>query len=567
MTDELSPEDFEILRGDDETSAVNQLRGDVGDDSKHEHEHDDVHARTEALLSRWRGAERLPRDRRSLLVMALVIVSALILIASRSAAPQPVRPFGAGAVPPLPVAPPDGTATSTWICPVVHSAQDKSLTSAIHIADVAGERLSGSVRFLASEGTAPGALPVALDPATDGRIEVPLSAAPLAAVVELVGGVGLVEQTVTSALGTSTTACASSASDKWYLAAGSTLRTTTFNLVIANPFAVDAVVDLSFANATTVVQPSELQGFVIPAGTVGVVPVTGAFQREELVSTSLVARRGRVVMGRLQSNDGTDGGRRGLFAGLASPSASPQWWFAGGTVEANVSEQLVLSNPSDTRAELEVVLYPSDGAQPSFSVPVTSLKAGGVVLVPITDAAGVPAGRHHLSVRSPNGVPIVAERLIDVTGERPSASNQLGSPRLASAWWFVAGEARQGSTTVITLANPSGVAVSVHLRRQIAGQLGELVPPTTVTLPPGGSLDVPLSEGTAPSLNSNMVIFVESDQPIVVERRWFRAEQGTSRSLGIPTRLSVAAPPPILDINGEPIDFSTSTTLARGTGS
>jgi hypothetical protein len=583
VTDELSPEDLAILRGDDPPRQGSEpaSTGRAGDETfdasttdkpvasgprpDGERDVDDSDQRSDddrrdALLSRWRTSERLPRDRRALLLMALVIVSALILLAARSAEPQPVVPFGAGETPPLPVASPVGTATSTWVCPVVQTSPDGVVTSAIHVANIADARLSGSVRFLSSDGAAPDALPVQLEPGTDGRIVVPASARPLAAVVELVGGVGIVEQTVSSPLGTSTSACASSASQNWYLAAGSTLRTTQFDLVIANPFAVDAVVDITFASATALIEPPALQGYVIPAGTVGIVDVSGSFRREELVSTSLTSRRGRVVAGRWQRNDGVDGGRRGQFAGLASPSTSPHWWFAGGTVDVDVTEQLVISNPSQQRAELEVLLYPADQSQAPFAVPVTSLRAGGVATVPISAAAGVPTGRHQISVRSPNGVPVVAERLIDVTGTRPSASNQLGSPRLANAWWFVAGEAREGSSTTVTVANPSGVAVTVRLRRQVNGALVELSPPANVTVPPGGSLDIAVTDGTTPGANANLAVLVQADGPIVVERRWFRGERGTSRSLGIPTRTSIAAPPLILDINGEPIDWSTPTT-------
>jgi hypothetical protein len=545
MTDERSPEDA----ADEQPRVVSSPSPEPLDANDGAEDDSDLASRIAAITGR---AFRQP-DRRLLVGGVVAILGLGTVLASRSVEPALASPFGAGATPPLPAASPAGTSTASWVCPVVQTTEDQTASSAIHIANIGATPVRGSVRFLAADDSAPAPIEVDLAPTSDGRILLPPSPSPVAAVVELLGGVGIVEQTITSVLGTTTSPCASAASRSWYFADGSTLRGTSYQLVIANPFATDATLDINLSDGSTIAQRQDLQGYVVPAGTVGVVDISSELQREAIVSVSVEARRGRVVAGRWQRSEGLDGARRGQVAGLGAPTLSTSWWFASGTQEPGVSQRIVIANPSDERAEVELTVYPTSADAVPVAVPVDSVAPGEVRVVDISTSQLVPAGLHQIIVRSPNNVALVVERAVDVTGERPLATNQFGSPRLATAWWFVAGDSQNGSQVTLTVSNPTGAPATVQVRRQGPSGLQDVPGYGSFLLEAGTLVEVPIVEGAVPTTAANLVVFVTADSPIVVERRWARGERGTSRSLGIPTRDSIASLP-------EPVDPDAVST-------
>src|SRR5205823_7807524 len=103
------------------------------------------------------------------------------------------------------------------------------------------------------------------------------------------GGGAAVEVAVAGPAGWSATACASSASQRWYLATGSTDRDASLSITLFNPFPDDAIVDLSFGTDQGPTAPAEFQGLIVPARGMLSVNVGDHVRRRLDVSTTVVA--------------------------------------------------------------------------------------------------------------------------------------------------------------------------------------------------------------------------------------------------------------------------------------
>ena len=78
--------------------------------------------------------------------------------------------------------------------------------------------------------------------------------------------------------------------------------------MLTNPYDQSAIVDIGFATADGSRQPSELQGYPVPARSVQVIDMDAIAARDEPeVAVSVVATRGSLIVGRAQLYDGGGG--------------------------------------------------------------------------------------------------------------------------------------------------------------------------------------------------------------------------------------------------------------------
>jgi hypothetical protein len=134
---------------------------------------------------------------------------------------------------------------------------------------------------------------------------------------------------------------------------------------------------------------------------------------------------------------------------------------------------------------------------------------------------------------STNGVPVVAERVIDAVppATRSGVSDTTGTPILSTAWVFPAGSAAAGSDEWIVLFNPGSHPARVTMSASGIGQsqavdVGGPLPPRSRR-----AIDLGVAHPQAIS-----VVDVTSDVPIAVERAQFTiGAPGLSDSVGIPT--------------------------------
>lgn len=370
-----------------------------------------------------------------------------------------------------------------------------------------------------------------------------------AALVETSAADIAVERRVASADGKSTSSspCASSASNAWYLPTGSTTHDAREFLAVFNPFPAAAVVDVSFQTSDGFRNPPDLQGFPVPGGQLRMLDISGAAPRIEQLAATVSVRTGRVVVDRLQSFDGSDPNHPlGLAATLGAPAPSPVWTFGTGEVADGLNETITVMNPSstDTQVQLEVVL--DDPATNGVVDPIpVAVPARSYAQVAMRDQTRVPPNvEHSVTVRSLSGSGVVAERVM--TAAAPDSHRgyapSLASPLVASRWVLADGQAIPGTIgEYVMIVNPDQEAIA---RVRITGLLDGNATPIDglqdLEVAPGGRITVQLAQHIS---EDNLPVVVEADRDVAVERGLYAGKgRGISLAAGIPIPSSAALP-------------------------
>jgi hypothetical protein len=361
--------------------------------------------------------------------------------------------------------------------------------------------------------------------------------------VEAPGGDIVVEHQVSGDVGADTAPCASAASSSWHFAAGSTNRLAQEILVLFNPFPDDAVVDLTFATTEGFRAPQPYSGYIVPGGRVVALDLGAVVARHDDVSASVVARRGRVVADRLQIYNGFRGA--GLAVGLGQPQLAQLLFFPSGLSAEGLTERVMIFNPREEPAQLDVEIYLDDPTATGEVEPVAvTVQPQSFFAVELSGEARVPPGmRHSLIVRVHNGVPVAVEQ--EVFGEDPSPARgvamSVGSPLLADTWVLAAGESSGSISETLSFFNPSIEHGISRVRVVPLDGSGQEIPSLAdLEVAPGGRLTVTLAD----HVNSeNLALLVEATQPLVVERSLAVTDgRGMSQSLAVPLARVIERP-------------------------
>ncbi|MEA3078092.1 MAG: hypothetical protein QOF60_3000 [Actinomycetota bacterium] len=454
---------------------------------------------------------------------------------------KPSSASGVARVPTMPLAAPPTSLSSTWFCAGATAVADGAdvgeglkvaATGTLLVANAGDRELKGTVTIVPSEGEAK-VYPLTVGPRARTAVnELDLVTAPfVAAMVELDGGDVVVEQQVDGALGLSTAPCASSANDRWYFAAGSTARDDRMLLTLFNPFPEDAIVDLSFATDDGRTVPSDFTGLVVKGGRLRVVNVGDHVRRDVNVAVTAVARTGRIVLNRLQVRAGPV---KSLSLALAAPSAGATWYFPEGLVTNGMTERFHLYNPTSREAQVTIELALESGSAEPFDLTVP---AGERLTLTANDEERIPKDvGHGATVRSLNGVPVVAERTIVATAPaaRIGGSDTLGTRAAARQWVFASGAASDTFDEWIVVLNPGARAATVSLQALAGGQLLAIEGLQSVSVPAGRRVAVRLTDHVK---RDDLPLLVRSTKPVVVERGLYRVGGlGLAVSAGIPLR-------------------------------
>lgn len=500
----------------------------------------------------WRARSRPATDsgrrsgrqwRRPTVAAALVVSLGAVAVAGGVAARD--RAPAQFAVVPAPTPPfvPQGDAVSaTWFCAGVpltdRGVGERGLGGAIVVANHAGTPLEAFVTVFSS---AEGAVPAeqSLEVPAFGTATVDLGAIHedgeyVAAMVEIPGGRGYVEQRADHRDGSAVSPCSNSTSPAWYLADNYTLNDSQEDLVITNPFPDMAIVDVEFATRDGRRAPQALQGLPVPGRSIRVVSEDTMPKDEAILAAEVIASRGRVVVARAQRYVGE---RQGFSLTLASPTISTEWWFADGERSDEVAfERYSIFNPGDEEITVDMAVL---GVMSDEFVPYRSdvVPAGRVISYTTKELPNLPEGRHFLTFSTQGRGGIVVERgLTRRAGERGVITAViLGAPSdfLGFRRW--------------SMAIGTGVPVEAMI---IVANLDYLDGTVTVlALGPGGerpvpgleSVPLPASGVIAISIPDELAAFgvplvVESTQRIIVERSLPRSADrpGRSASLALP---------------------------------
>jgi len=421
----------------------------------------------------------------------------------------------------MPTAAPAGSLSSTWYC-----AGATGAPATLVLANTGPTDVSGRVSVMSTGGPPVGAS-VAVPAQGSSSLQLTdLAAGPLAAVVDLDAGQVAAELVVGGPRDSEVTPCASSASDRWYLADGSTAKDATLSLSLFNPFPEDAIADLSFSTDQGRAVPADFQGIVVPGRSLVVTPVGEHVRRRESVATEVHTRSGRLVVVQHQARDVP--GRAGVSVTLAAPATGTEWYFAEGTNGPGLVERFTVFNPGAGEATVLVQVDPDEGVVEPFERVVP---ARGQLQLVLDDQTGVPAGMPHATtISSLSGPPVVVSRAIE--GTPPSSkigrADTMGARRPTTAWVFPAG----GSDRVdewIMVANPGEVPAEISLSLLAGGRETPVPGPPLPVLEPGRRQSIPLDRSV---VGPTVSVVVRATAPVVAERALYGAP-GLSATVGI----------------------------------
>jgi hypothetical protein len=470
---------------------------------------------------------------RTIVLLLLTSIVVTLLILDRDVSEAERDAFGQSEVAPMPVADHDDVLATTWFCAAGTASDDGPANLTVVVANSSDVEATGAITWVPRDGepvTTPIEVPAlgsTREAATDA-----ITADVVSAVVDVRGGEIGVEHIISGDRGASVAPCATDASPSWYFANGTTERDAVQVLALFNPFPDDAVVDIAFDTDEGRDEPAALQGLPVPAGSTTLVNVHDHVRRRAVTAAAIVARTGRLVADRIQSFDGTEG-RRGVSLALGAPTLAEQWTFPEGFWTDGLIEEWHVYNPGDVDALASLELVPTQGeaVEPvDFTVP-----ARGQVTLVASALERIPAGvGHTATIRSLDGTPIVAERMLDLRPpvEKRGWTSTLGSPLAAARWLLPFGEASDNTDEYVVIHNPTGNEVEVSVTELAGGQT--LAMGDDVTIAPGGRVAIRLGDHVQ---RSPLPLLVEATGEVVVERDIYRLDApGVSSVMGIPLR-------------------------------
>lgn len=490
---------------------------------------------------------------------ALIVITALLVgggIVNRGHTSRQTAKRVAGGIPlddpagaPQAVAAPQGALSSTWYCGAGTAVPGGVADMFVVVANPGPRALATEVTVVSDSGQTRTRQIVA--PAR-GRVSVSvqrvLTAEHVAALVEVRGGGVSVDRELAGPLGSAIAPCATRSSDHWYFAAGSTLRGADEYLSLFNPYPDDSTVDMTFDTEQGERAPRALQGFPVPGRSVRVVHLnTQSLNRHAPIAARLVARSGRLIVDRLQAFDGTGdpvgagsaevaqtAAPKGLAVSAGATRPATYWAFPTGGKAPGEREQIVVSNPTNRDAAAQIGITLDDPARNGELDPIAlTVPAHDVKVFDVTDQATVPESvAHSITVRSADGVPIVAERLL--TGgppwSRSGSSMGPGSTLAATTWLFAAGGVSPATTEQVVVQNLSGRPASVDVTI-LDGSVHSVPQIRGVEVPGGGRRTIVVDS----SRRSSLALEVRSSSPVVVERAIYHSDQvGISVGPGVP---------------------------------
>lgn len=350
-----------------------------------------------------------------------------------------------------------------------------------------------------------------------------------------------VESSVESSHGLALTPCATRASTEWQFSAGMTPRGVSQYLVVDDPFAADAKVDIILRTSQGLRLPEPLQSFDVARRSRAVIPIHNYAVRENLVAVEVRARVGQVVAQQTLVFNG-DSPPQGVAVSSGALRGAREWWFADDTTAAGAADAVVIANvgTSDTDVDVQalpdgnVALGPVTVAVPRDTVvrvPLGACRPG-----PSAPCVPVPArSGDAVRVRAERDVPIVAEIIQRFAGPQPIgdaiATGVTSAPR---SWTFARSRVAREHSAGLAIVNPGTATAVAKVALVQDGIVDEPASMQHLTVAPGRRIVVDLTHVSGVSAHDAAVI-VTANVPIVAERD-IAGPSDATRTAGITVR-------------------------------
>ena len=501
-------------------------------------------------------------------LVAAVVLAAVVglVVVDRAATTDQAGPDPIERLMPV-AAPADAPATTAYCAAGTARGADGPAEQIVVMANTTDASREVTVTVFTDEG-APQSETLTLDPLSRQSLRVAdvVEARWAGALVEADGGGVAVDHVLSGPTGTSGGPCATSASTSWYFPAGSTLLGVRNRIVLFNPFAQPAVVDVEAETADGRRRPNELQGIFVNPRSVRVVDLDAVVTVRDQVAVVVNARSGLVVAEQLEIvTPDAQVLPASLSVTLGAPAPAPSWYFPlGAPVIDRVTQQYVVFNPTGDVADVDVQILVDDPATNGFVEPFEiTIRPGQYAVVDLGEEervpAGVPLGAY---VESINGVPVVAARAIrsGATGAAavaagvagPGTSITVGAPLLATEWVVPFAGARGGNGVRVAVSNLGLRDTEVTLVAYAGGSSVPLGDAGSLLVRAGNRVEIELAQGVD---STGVFVVVTSAQPVAVERGVDFGGDGFMVASAVAGASTVSRPSPALP------DTSTSPTV------
>lgn len=460
------------------------------------------------------------------LLLIVAAVAGIVLVETRESPPEEGASLALVSLSGYPQATETPRISTSWFCPGA-AAGDGITAASVVISNPGDTDMKAAISFLGAGDPESDSVVVPARGRESYDILRGLGVGVVAPVVEIVGSVGSVEQTIEFAAGNVTSQCASQTSPTWFFADGHTLDGSKHRLVLVNPFPESAVVNVSFTTVDGKRTPSALQGLILPARSSRSVSLTESGARDERrIAVEVRATTGQIVASRIQHYLG--GGRLGYSTTLGNPAPLGEYWFASGRTGANLTEQLIAFNPGEEDVTLNIAFFgdgitgagdPSETAVEPLPNAEVVVPAGAVQAIPTDEIADLPKGDHSMFVSVVDGGGIVVEHVLSQSIGRSfftAITNGIPGP-LVSRTWLVPTGVAAGAGNALSVLNASNDAGTMTV--------SAVGPGGTVAVP--GLTDIPLAAAQLltlepPETARTAELRITSSVPLVVQRRTSR---------------------------------------------
>jgi hypothetical protein len=365
--------------------------------------------------------------------------------------------------------------------------------------------------------------------------------APGSLTIEAFGPRVIVEEGVALPTALESAACAEKASAHWYFPAGVTVRGVAQSLIIDNPYAADAQVNVSFRTNNGLRRPERLQELDIARRSRTIVAVEDEVVREATVATQVDATSGSVVAA-MALTFTPDSGRPGFAYALGAPDAADRWTFAGAVATDDTPTFLSLlgTGDEDIPVDVQAIINGRDRVAPAVvevahDTPVT-VRIGRCPRQPKLPCVAVPPGEPYtLVVRTEEPDDAVVAQLMTRYGGgvgNRGAVTTFGAIEPLPAWAFAGSWVRNQQITELAVYNPEATAAKVDVQIVRAGKVETPKRLQQLTVRPGGRVNITVfDDETMPRADAALV--VRSNGRVFVERS-IVADDELIRSIGVP---------------------------------
>jgi hypothetical protein len=358
--------------------------------------------------------------------------------------------------------------------------------------------------------------------------------------VETFGGRVVVEEGLQGGAGLESTPCATQASAHWYFAAGSTPRGVQQFLVIDNPYASDARVDVTLRTSNGTLRPDALQALDIARRSREVVAIHDVAVRQDRVAVEVDTEVGSVVAAQALVYTASAGPPEVAFS-LGMPATASDWTFGGGIAESTSSAVVAIANvgSDDTQVDVQATTEVSKHTFAPVSLTIAQDSVAWVTLGDCPAAAGKacikipPRVRYSLDIRSEQNVAIVAQTLtrFGADGALVGTVTMPGAIAPARSWAFGRSRVKSEVSTTVTLFNPEASPATVDIGLVGGGTVVRPRALQKIKIPPGHAATVLVVGGSKPAPN-DAAITVDADQPVIASRLIATSAQAAS-ALGV----------------------------------